>query len=156
MSAIQMTRRGAVGVGAAMLGGMRPAQAQGRSATPKDLMDQLAAAIVARDVAQIAGFYSEQSMLMTPQGQIVHGRDRIRAVYERNFASGQPPMRLVNARSDGGPEAGVVIWIWEMEIARPGQPPQRRRVRSMLYLKNSASGWRVVVDMFQVFAAEPT
>jgi ketosteroid isomerase-like protein len=133
---------------------VRPASAQGQPATPNDLMEQLGAAITARDADRIARFYAEQSMMMTPQGHIIHGRDRIKETFARNFASGQPAMRLVNARADGGPQAGVVIWIWELEV--PGQaPPQRRRIRSMLYLKNSPSGWRVVADMFQVFAAQP-
>ena len=151
-------RRGVLCAGATMLSsvliGTGRAVAQGQPTTPKELMDQFAAAIVARDVERIARFYTERAMLLTPAGQIIQGRERIREIFARNFASGQPPMRLINARSDGGPEAGVVIWIWAMDVPRQGRPPQRRHVRSMLYLKNSAAGWHVVADMFQVFAPE--
>lgn len=158
MPETQTMRRGFLYAGATLLSsplfGARRAVAQSQPTTPKELMDQLGAAIVARDVERIAGFYAERAMLLTPQGHIIQGRERIRQTFARNFASGQPPLQLVNARSDGGPQSGVVIWIWAMDIARQGQPPQRRHLRSMLYLKNSASGWHVVADMFQVFTPE--
>ncbi len=131
------------------------AQAQAGPTTPTELVRQFQAAMAARDVDRIAGFYAEQGVILTPQGGAMAGRERIRESLARNLAAGQPGLRLLNARFDGGADTGVVIWVWEVEGADQPPPAQRRRIRSMLYVKNSPAGWQIVADMFQVFAPPP-
>jgi uncharacterized protein (TIGR02246 family) len=131
------------------------ALAQGGPSTPTELVRQFQAAMAARDIDRIAGLYAEQGIILTPQGGALAGREQIRASLARNLAEGQPSLRLINARYDGGADAGVVIWVWEPEVPAQTPPAQRRRVRSMLYVKNSPAGWHIVADMFQVFAAAP-
>ncbi|GGJ06007.1 YybH family protein [Neoroseomonas lacus] len=155
MSEVEAMRRGVLCAGATMmsslLAGAGPAAAQTRPTTPKDLIEQFAAAIIAHDPDRIAGFYTDKAMLLTSEGQIIQGRDHIREAFACRVASGPPPTRLVNAHSGGGPRFGVISWTWATIIARPGQVPQHRRAHSILYLKNLTAGWHVVADMFQVF-----
>jgi ketosteroid isomerase-like protein len=118
-------------------------------------VDLLAPHLLLQRIDRIAGLYAEQGIILTPQGGALAGREQIRASLARNLAEGQPSLRLINARYDGGADAGVVIWVWEPEVPAQTPPAQRRRVRSMLYVKNSPAGWHIVADMFQVFAAAP-
>jgi uncharacterized protein (TIGR02246 family) len=143
----------AAALAVAMPGGA--AQAQAGPATPTELVRQFQAAMAARDIERVAGLYAEQGVMLTPQGGAIAGRDRIRATLARNLAAGQPGLRLLRARFDGGTDAGVVIWEWEVEGADPAPPARRQRVRSMIYVKSSTAGWQIVADMFQVFAAPP-
>lgn len=152
-------RRGAILSGAAGLAGAlgagRAALAQGGPATPGELVQQFRAALEARDAARVAAFYAEQAIILNPRGGVTAGREAIAASMARNFAAGQPQLRLVNARFDGTAEGGVVIWIWEGDIAIQGRPPERRRIRSMLYVKTTPGGWRIFADMFQDYPMQP-
>ena len=131
------------------------AAAQGGPATPAALVRQFQEAMVARDADRIAGLYAEQGIMLAPRGGVVSGRAEIRATLARNLAAGQPGLRLVNARFDGGTDVGVVIWIWEPDVPATAPPAQRQRVRSMVYVKNSPTGWQIVADMFQVITPPP-
>jgi uncharacterized protein (TIGR02246 family) len=131
------------------------AQAQGAPASPRDLVELFRAALDARDAPRVAGFYAEQGVILNPRGNVTAGREQILAQMSRNFEAGMPRLRLVNARFDGDASSGVIIWVWEAEIAVQGQPPQRRRLRSMLYVKNTPEGWRIFADMFQDYPAPP-
>ncbi len=132
------------------------AQAQPGPSTPAELVRQFQAAMAARDVERIANLYAEQGIILTPTGFAVAGRANIRATLSRNLAAGQPALRLLNARFDGGAESGVIIWTWEPESNAQMEPAQRRHIRSMLYVKTSPAGWQITADMFQVYAAPPS
>jgi uncharacterized protein (TIGR02246 family) len=160
MTESNMRRRAVIAAGAAAVpllaaGGVALAQAPAGPATPTELVRQFQAAMTARDIEGVARLYAEQGVMLTPQGGAIAGRDRIRATLARNLAAGQPALRLLRARFDGGTDAGVVIWEWEVEGADPAPPARRQRVRSMVYVKSSPGGWQIVADMFQVFAAPP-
>lgn len=129
--------------------------AQAGPATPGELVQQFRAALEARDAGRVADFYAEQGLILNPRGGVTAGRDAIRASMTRNFAAGQPQLRLVNARFDGDAEGGVVLWIWEGDVAVQGRPLERRRIRSMLYVKNTPAGWRIFADMFQDYPVPP-
>jgi uncharacterized protein (TIGR02246 family) len=131
------------------------ATAQAGPSTPAALVRQFQEAMAARDADRIAGLYAEQGVMLAPRGGVVSGRAEIRATLARNLAAGQPGLRLVNARFDGGTDMGVVIWIWEPDVPPTAPPEQRQRVRSMVYVKNSAAGWQIVADMFQVIPPPP-
>ncbi|WP_170979243.1 SgcJ/EcaC family oxidoreductase [Roseomonas sp. HF4] len=145
---------GAAGLAAALASG-RAALAQAGPATPGELVHEFRAALEARDAARVAEFYAEQGIILNARGGVTAGRDAIRASMTRNFAAGQPQLRLVNARFDGDAEGGVVLWIWEGDVAVQGGPPERRRIRSMLYVRITPSGWRIFADMFQDYPVPP-
>ena len=150
----RMIQGGAAVLSLAVLAAARPALAQGGPQTPAELVRQFGAALEARDAGRIAGFYAEQGIILNPRGNTTVGRDEIRASLARNFAAGQPQLRLVNARFDGDADVGVILWIWEAEIAMQGQAPQRRRIRSMLFVRRTPDGWRIFADMFQDYPVQ--
>jgi uncharacterized protein (TIGR02246 family) len=131
------------------------AHAQAGPSTPAELVRQFQAAMAARDADRISALYADQAIMMAPSGGVVSGRARIRETLARNIAGGQPGLRLVNARFDGGADVGVVLWTWDTEVPPAAPAAQRQRIRSMLYVKNSPSGWQIVADMFQVFSPPP-
>jgi uncharacterized protein (TIGR02246 family) len=151
----RMMQGGTAALSLAVLATARPARAQGGPQTPAELVRQFGAALEARDAERIAGFYAEQGVILNPRGHATVGRDEIRTSLARNFAAGQPRLRLVTARFDGDAETGVILWTWEAEIPVQGQPPQRRRIRSMLYVKKTPEGWRIFADMFQDYPVQP-
>lgn len=155
MSEFKAMRRGVLHAGAAvvssLLAGAGRVAARLRPTTPAELVEQFAAAIIARDPGRIAGFYAEGAMLLTAEGRIIQGRERIREAVAREAASGPRAIRLVDARSDSGTQFGVVSWTWATITARHGPLPRHRDANSILYLKNSSGSWQVVADLFEVF-----
>lgn len=154
----KMSRRGWCAGLAAAVAGMTMlasphASAQQGPDGPEDLVRQFTAAMAERNADRIAGLYAERAVLMMPEGPVAAGRDQIRAVYARNFASADTKMTLAQARVDGGEDTAVMLWVWNVEIGQPGREPVRRRVRSMVHVKKTPAGWQIFADMYQVLPA---
>lgn len=129
------------------------AVAQASPATPGDFVRQFQAALDARDVDRILQLYAEDGIVLTPQGGVLTGRNSIRDVLARNLSASQPPLRLMNANFDGDAERGVLVWVWHADPASHETNARGRRMRSMLYLRNQGSGWRIVAETAQIFTA---
>ncbi len=153
-----MSRRGwsaglaAAVAGLAMLGGRHAAAQQG-PAGPEELVRQFTVAMAERNADKLAALHAERAVLMMPEGPVAAGRDQIRAIYARNFATADMRMTLAQARVDGGEDSAVVLWVWNVEIGPPGRDPLRRRVRSMVHVKKTPGGWQIFADMYQVLPA---
>ncbi len=129
------------------------AVAQASPATPGDFVRQFQAALDARDVDRVLQLYAEDGVVLTPQGGVLAGRTSIRDVLARNLAANQPALRLMNANFDGDAERGVLVWVWHADPASHETSARGRRLRSMLYLRNLGSGWRIVAESAQIFTA---
>jgi uncharacterized protein (TIGR02246 family) len=132
-----------------------PSQAPAQPVIPAiDHLPRLfAEAMAARDADRLASYYGERAILMTPEGPVASGREQIRALFARNFSSGAVRMTLNQARVDGDQANAVVLWDWTLEVAVVGRDPIRRRIRSMLHLKNLSTGWQIIADMYQILPA---
>lgn len=130
-----------------------PVEAQGAPPGIENFVRRFRAAMEARDADSVAALYGERALLLMPEGPIAAGRDQIRAVYARNFASGAVRMTPAETRADGDAAHAVILWIWNAEIAQPGRDPVRRRVRALLHLKNTPAGWQIAADLYQVVPA---
>jgi len=129
------------------------ALAQGAPPGIDDFVRRFRAAMDERNADSIAALYGERALLLMPEGPIAAGRDQIRAVYARNFASGTVKMTPAETRADGDASQAVILWIWNVEIAQPGRDPVRRRIRAMLHLKNGPAGWQIAADLYEVIPA---
>ncbi|CAH0297775.1 DUF4440 domain-containing protein [Roseomonas sp. CECT 9278] len=150
-----LRRRMVLGLAAlAMPAAGRAPRAEAGADTPAAFVRHFEAALTARDVDRVLAFYAEDGVVLTPQGGVVAGRTQIRAALAVNLAAGQPPLRLLNASFDGDADRGVLIWVWHVDgDARAAA--RGRRVRSMLYMRRDAAGWRIFAETAQIYAPPP-
>ena len=136
-----LARRLAALLGLLVLAG--PAAAEGL-ADPAEAPAIFQRATAAGDLEAIMALYAPNAVLLFPGAPVIGGRDKIRAVYQRNFDAGPNKLTIHAAQLDGDADSAVILWVWTFEIT-----PFTRTGRSMLFLKRGEQGWLIYADMLQ-------
>jgi len=139
-------RRLAALLGLLLLAG--PAAAEGL-ADPAEAPAIFQRATAAGDLEAIMALYAPNAVLLFPGAPVIGGRDKIRAVYQRNFDAGPNKLTIHAAQLDGDADSAVILWVWTFEITPVGGAPFTRTGRSMLFLKRGEQGWLIYADMLQ-------
>jgi uncharacterized protein (TIGR02246 family) len=118
-------------------------------ADPREAVAIFQQATAAGDLEAIMALYAPNAVLLFPGAPVIGGSDKIRAVYQRNFAAGPNKLTIHAAQIDGDADAAVILWVWTFEVTPAEGQPLRRTGRSLVFFKRGPEGWLIYADMLQ-------
>lgn len=108
-----------------------------------------AAAANAKDSGKIAALYTEDAVLMPPNGAIVRGRANIQAFWQGMLDQGARDVSLASLGSASSRAVGYEAGTYEFAMQPAGGQPTREKGKYLTALKRGADGkWRLAYDIF--------
>ena len=75
-----------------------------------------------KDAAGMASLYAADGELVSPGGEVIRGRDALKAYYRRRFASGASGHRITVLEPHGLGDSGISISDYSVSAPTAGQP----------------------------------
>lgn len=144
----------AISLAAALFAGL-PAAAETGLANLRDAPGLWEKAVAAADVEAIVALHAPDTRLLLPNGQVLAGREGVRAAHKANQAVGKNVIHFTDVQLDGDDKHAVMFWSWTLDLAPPNRAPVVVKGRSMLHWKHMPDGWQIVLDMVQTLPAQP-
>jgi uncharacterized protein (TIGR02246 family) len=114
-----------------------------------EMGDEFAAALNAKDVARAVSLYTEDAVLLPPNGESIRGLAAIEQCWQQLLAQGLSGVRSRSLASGSSGDLGFETGEFELTIRVPGGPVITDRGKYLNVLKRCADGrWRTTWDMW--------
>jgi hypothetical protein len=114
--------------------------ALGAGATPEATAFAFAAAVAARDPATASSLFSNQGMLLTPDGTEVRGRAPLREILAQ-MAMTQPLVRFEPGRTLATEGQAIVSQTWTISSKGAGEERFEQSLSPIFALARGERGW---------------
>jgi uncharacterized protein (TIGR02246 family) len=122
-----------------------PPQAQDVSAEIQALDDQFAAAFTAGDAAAVAALYTEDGLLLPPNGDFVSGREAIQTFWQSVMDMGVAEVRLTVEEAES---IGDTAWEVGRATLFTAAGDTIDEAKYMIVWKRTEAGWRLHRDIW--------
>jgi ketosteroid isomerase-like protein len=135
---------GVVCLGAAACGGGKPGEefTLKDQASIRERNDALVKAFNDKDVGQVLGVYSENSVFMPPNQPVIRGKDALRMFYDDLLKSGATGLKLNVAEVSGHGPLAYQSGSYEMDVKPKTGAPSHDRGKYLFVLRRMADTWR--------------
>lgn len=110
---------------------------------------EFAAAINAKDLARLGAAYTDEAVLMPPNGQIVKGKAQIQAFWKELIDQGMRVESMTSSGSAGSGAWGYDSGVAELRFAPAFGSPVLDTIKFVTILERGADGtWRIARDIW--------
>ncbi|MFZ0735667.1 MAG: DUF4440 domain-containing protein [Candidatus Acidiferrales bacterium] len=114
-----------------------------------EMGDEFAASLNAKNVARATSLYTEDAILLPPNGEIIRGLSSIEACWKQLLEQGLSEIRSHSIASGSTGDLGFETGEFELTIRVPGGPVIQDRGKYLNVLKRGSDGrWRTAYDMW--------
>lgn len=111
--------------------------------------DEFAASLNAKDVARATALYTEDAVLLPPNGEPMRGLAAIEACWKQLLEQGLSEVKSHSVASSCSGDLGFETGEFELTIRVPGGPVIKDRGKYLNVLKKGSDGrWRTTYDMW--------
>ena len=110
---------------------------------------EFAAAINGKDLARLAATYTDDAVLMPPNGQVVKGKAQIQAFWKELIDQGMRVESVTSTVSAGSGSMGYDSGVAELRFAPAFGSPVMDTIKFVTILQRGADGtWRIARDIW--------
>lgn len=114
-----------------------------------EMGDEFAASLNAKNVSRATSLYTEDAVLLPPNGEMIRGLAAIEACWKQLLEQGLSEIRSHSLASASSGDLGFETGEFEVTIRVPGCPVIRDRGKYLNVLKRGSDGrWRTAYDMW--------
>src|SRR4029079_405967 len=97
-----------------------------------------------KDVPQLLGIYTENSVFMPPNQPIIRGRDALKTFYDELFAAGATNLKMDVTEVSGHGPLAYESGTYEMDVKpKPGAGVEHDRGKYLFILRRMNNTWRL-------------
>jgi len=113
---------------------------------PVDIMTQLDEAFNRKDSEAVLQYYEDDAVVVTQPGKTASGKQELKKFFETLFGMNafakQETMKVIEAG-----DIALFISKWQLSIEDPnGNSNKQTLIATIVFRKNSAGKWRLIID----------
>lgn len=108
------------------------------------------------DIAAVAAMYSEDAILLPPDGELVRGRSAIEALWQGTRDSGVKTIAFTVLDVHSGRDLAVEVGKADLKIQPPNQPESSQTVKYVVVWRREKGGvWKLFRDIWNSMPSRP-